>query len=124
MTNQATSELIAAVENLGDALRDVCRGLADVLKRQQTIRSAQIQPSATAAGVNPPRLELLTVKQVADEYPAFTEASLRKLIFRGPLNGLECAIRRIGRRVLVDRRKFEAWLELSADQRRPLLDRR
>ena len=33
--------------------------------------------------------DLRTVAQVAAECPAFSEAALRKLIFRAPLNGLE-----------------------------------
>ena len=58
---------------------------------------------------------LRTVTQLADECPAFSAGALRKLIMRAPLNGLEPAIVRLGRRVLIDYRQFNRWLE---DQRR------
>jgi len=66
---------------------------------------------------------LLTVKQLAayPKYP-FSEASLRHLIFlseprvdsRGeeiPGNGLNKAIIRLGRRVLIDVEAFDRWLD-------------
>ncbi len=49
--------------------------------------------------------------QLAEECPAFSEAGLRKLILRAPLNGLEPAIVRLGRRVLIDYGRFNRWLE-------------
>ncbi len=54
---------------------------------------------------------LKTVKQLADANPAFTEASLRWLIYRAEDNGLDEVIVRVGRRVLFDMDKFEEWLE-------------
>lgn len=68
----------------------------------------------------------LTVKQLANKYPAFTESSIRKLIFhaknhsRSPqhakTNGLEAAVIRIGRKVLIDE---ERWLEWLGKQKSP-----
>ena len=55
--------------------------------------------------------DLRTVAQVVQECPAFSEAGLRKLILRAPLNGLEPAIVRLGRRVLIDYGRFNRWLE-------------
>ncbi|PLX76124.1 MAG: hypothetical protein C0607_06055 [Azoarcus sp.] len=65
-----------------------------------------------------------TVRQVAQAYPAFTEAALRDLIFKAadrfnsrgdriPGNGLAeaGAIIRIGRKVLIDFDAFESWLD-------------
>ncbi len=63
---------------------------------------------------------LHTVKSLAEAHPAFTVASLRSLIFnstdrqssRGRIkgNGLDGAIVRIGRKVLIDEAKFLAWV--------------
>jgi hypothetical protein len=53
---------------------------------------------------------LRTIGQVADQCPAFSEAALRKLILHAPLNGLEPAIVRLGRRVLIDSERFNEWL--------------
>ena len=53
---------------------------------------------------------LRTIAQVAQQCPAFSESALRKLILRAPLNGLEPAIVRLGRRVLIDSERFSEWL--------------
>ena len=63
---------------------------------------------------------LLTVRQFSQKHPAFTEPALRSLIFqakprmssKGPIepNGLEQAILRIGRRVLIDEGRFFEWV--------------
>jgi len=56
--------------------------------------------------------KLATVKQFAFENPAFSEASLRWLLFKSDENGLakSGAILRNGRRVLIDAEKFFQWL--------------
>lgn len=51
-----------------------------------------------------------TVKQIPPLYPAFTESSIRWLIFNEKLNGFSECIRRIGRKVLIDLDVFEQWL--------------
>jgi hypothetical protein len=76
--------------------------------------------------------ELITVRQFSQKYPAWTEASLRNLIYgaeprlnsRGERiegNGLaECgALVRVGRRVLIDVRAFFGpWIAEQNRQRR------
>jgi hypothetical protein len=57
----------------------------------------------TAARIN-------TVKQLPTLYPAFTESSIRWLIFNEKTNGFTCCIRRIGRKVLIDLDAFESWI--------------
>ncbi len=54
---------------------------------------------------------LLTVKQVAESSPAFSEASIRWLIFNGESNGFAEVLVKVGRRVLIDVRKLDEWLE-------------
>jgi hypothetical protein len=51
-----------------------------------------------------------TVKQLARS-TGWTEASIRYWIFHAKKNGLEKAIIRIGRRVLIDIEAFTEWLE-------------
>lgn len=63
---------------------------------------------------------LYTVGQFAFKHCAFTEPSLRWMIFNAskrsgskgdiPGNGLEVALVRVGRRVLIDETKFFEWL--------------
>jgi len=70
----------------------------------------------------PPQLPiLLTVRQFSDKYPAFPQGSLRNLIFlaesretsKGTIkgNGLEMALVRIGRKLLIDEARFFQWIE-------------
>jgi len=70
--------------------------------------------------------QLLTVKQFALAYPAFTEAAMRNLIFkandrassRGAVTGNGLlkfgAIIRLGRRILIDDQAFFAWVRATA----------
>jgi len=53
---------------------------------------------------------LATVKQTASLYPAFTQSSIRWLIFNENSNGFCQVIRRIGRKVLIDLDSFENWV--------------
>jgi len=57
---------------------------------------------------------LLSVRQFAAAHPAFTESALRSLIFDADQHGLEPAIIRIGRKVVIDESKF---LELARQPR-------
>lgn len=57
----------------------------------------------------PPRV--YTVKQFSARNPAFSEGSLRWLLFNARENKLDAAVVRVGRRVLIDEDRFFAWLE-------------
>lgn len=54
--------------------------------------------------------DLKTVKQLAAEIPAFSEASLRWLLFNKKKNGLDRCVRKVGGRVLIDTAEFERWI--------------
>jgi|CXWL01.1.fsa_nt_gi hypothetical protein len=64
---------------------------------------------------------LLTVRQFSDKHPAFTQGAIRNLIFlaesrktsRGTIegNGLNIALIRIGRKLLIDEAKFFQWID-------------
>jgi hypothetical protein len=56
----------------------------------------------------------LTVKQAAEKYPAFGERALRYLIFTRSRNGLAPAVRKVGKKVLLDESAFVAWIERGA----------
>lgn len=53
----------------------------------------------------------LTVRQMAEKHPAFSEASLRYHIFHEKQNGLAEAIRRVGRKILINEGQFFEWVE-------------
>lgn len=62
----------------------------------------------------------LSIRQTAERFPAFSEPALRNLVFcakprhssKGviPGNGLDRAIIRVGRKVLIDAEQFQKWL--------------
>ena len=61
--------------------------------------------------------QLYTVIQFAARHPAFTPGSLRWLIFNEQYNGLKAsgAVKRLGRRVLIDEGRFFDWIEQLQD---------
>ncbi len=58
---------------------------------------------------------LLAVSQLSLAHPAFSEASLRWMIFKAAENGLESsgAIKRLGRKVVIDESLFLEWVRQS-----------
>ena len=93
---------------------------------QRAGRAEPATASATAFAQMPPAITWLTVAQMAVKYPAWSENSLRALIFASkdrvaavrkgtqniiPGNGLAAAIRRVGRRVLINEKEFLDWVD-------------
>jgi len=79
--------------------------------------------------VDDPKTNLLTVKQLAERYQAWTTSSIRSLILnaedrinsRGERivgNGLNPAILRVGRKVLIDEGRWLEWIHEQARSRR------
>ena len=54
---------------------------------------------------------LKSVRDISQANPAFTEPSLRWLIFNSKSNGLDEALVRVNRRVYIDTERFNEWLE-------------
>lgn len=80
------------------------------------------QAARTANPALPPQARALyTVRQFSEKYPAFSQGSLRNLIFLAsarhatngkiPGNGLDVALVRIGRKLLIDVAKFYEWVD-------------
>jgi hypothetical protein len=54
---------------------------------------------------------LTCVKKLPELYPnAFTESSIRWLIFNEHVNGFNTCVRRLGSKVLIDLDAFESWI--------------
>lgn len=54
---------------------------------------------------------ILTVSQLSEANPAFTEPMIRWWIFNAEKNGFNACLVRVGGRVFVDRAAFERWLD-------------
>lgn len=61
---------------------------------------------------------LRTLKQFAEEAPAFSVRYLRGLIAKRHQNGFEQCVVKLGRRVLIDPVAFDTWLEKHKGQAR------
>lgn len=59
-------------------------------------------------------MSFLTVRQTSQKYPAFSENSLRWIIFNSKINGATAFIRKVGRKILLDEAGFLEWVN---DQR-------
>ena len=55
--------------------------------------------------------EYLTVAQLAQKYPAFSQGSIRWLIFNAESNGFKKVVRKLGRKVILNLREFRKYLE-------------
>jgi hypothetical protein len=122
MRSKSRQELATAIEDLASGVFSVCRALAKVLREPRQKRQAvDRRPGVTTDPASPPRAEsetrLLTVKQFAREYPAFSEGRLRWLLFNRQWNRFEEAIVQVGRRILIDTKRFHEWLELPNEER-------
>lgn len=57
----------------------------------------------------------MTPKSLASAYPSLPEGLLRFWLAGRSTNGLAPAVRKIGRRVIIDYKMFEAWLDSHAE---------
>lgn len=56
-------------------------------------------------------LRLTSPKEFILTHPQFSMGWLRKTIFNGKENGFDAVVIRLGRKVMLDLDRFEAWLE-------------
>lgn len=54
---------------------------------------------------------LLTVRQFCERHPAFTQGGVRWMLFNREQNGLDRAVVKVGRRVLIDVSEFFRWID-------------
>ena len=57
----------------------------------------------------------LTPKQLPQKYPAFTESSIRYMIFHEHSNGFHRCIRRVGKKILISEKNFIQWIEAQCE---------
>lgn len=60
-------------------------------------------------------MSFATVRQISDKHPAFSEASLRWIIFNSKINGATAFIRKVGRKVLIDEAGFLEWVNAQRE---------
>lgn len=58
-----------------------------------------------------PPTRLLTVSQFVEKHSWATKGGLRGLLFNRRKNGLDAAVVRLGRKLLLDEEQFFQWLE-------------
>ena len=65
-----------------------------------------------------PKTNFLTVRQLAERYPAFTANGIRHHIFHAEKNGFTKCMRRVGKRVLIEESLFVQWIASNGGVRR------
>lgn len=58
--------------------------------------------------------EFVTVAQLAQRFPAFSQGSIRWLIFNMHTNGFDKVVRKIGRKVILNLTEFRKFLNTNA----------
>jgi len=56
---------------------------------------------------------LLTPRQFSEKHIAFSQGSVRDMLYKAEINGLQAsgAIKRIGKKILIDESRFFLWIE-------------
>jgi hypothetical protein len=108
-TSASAAHLITGIEEIETSLAELAARIA-TLER-------------TVARLTLPAAQPMTVKRFAATYPSYTEGALRWLLFHRQENGLDAAVIRRGRRLLIDVPKFFEWeathREVAAPPQRP-----
>ena len=89
-------------------------------KRKQTKAQSNARPTPAVADLEGLRgAELVSVPQFSLIEPAFTQASIRWLLFHREKNGLlqSGAVVQLGRRVLLRPKLFRAWIDAQGTGR-------
>jgi hypothetical protein len=72
--------------------------------------------SQQKANMNIQTKRLSPVKKIPEYYNgAFSEASIRWLIFNEKINGFSKCLCRVGRKILIDLDNFESWINEQKD---------
>lgn len=82
----------------------------DASRRAAPANDQQDRTTRSSAGSIATR-NLMTVRQFCAAHPAFTEGSVRWLLFNRDTNGLSAALVKKGRRLWIDVDAFFDWLE-------------
>ncbi len=97
---------------MGKILEDVVTKRVDILiKRRIHMEGKKSKEGDDFHTATIPMPSLLTVKQFSQQNPAFTEGSMRWLLFHRQQNGLERAVVKVGRRVLINVEAFFIWID-------------
>jgi hypothetical protein len=94
-TSTSAAQLVTGLEEIETSLAELAARIVTLEK--------------TVARLTLPAAQPMTVKRFAATYPSYTEGSLRWLLFHRQENGLDAAVIRRGRRLLIDVPKFFEW---------------
>lgn len=66
----------------------------------------------------------LTVKQLSETYPCFSELSLRWILFHRDTNGASSFVLKVNSKIIIDVEKWELWLQKKNDEQNPQLEKK
>ena len=101
------------LKRIAELLAEICRqsGLAVISVTELDRLEANAQPANAVKTLPPPSRVLVTVQQLCQRTPAFKEQTVRQLLFDRHSNGLDKAVRQLGRKLLIDEEQFFRWVD-------------
>lgn len=111
------SEKIALINKLRAGLHNFLDCLIDIYAMQDSDEKPKNKPISLE--LTSSEDEYLSVKQLSQKFPIFSESSIRRFIFDphkayciGESNGFnQKCVKRIGRKVVINVREFKEWVE-------------
>lgn len=95
-------------------LRPKANDIEVIWRSLKEARGQSSIPSATPE--SPPERRLIPVSKWSEYHDWPSEGGLRHLVFYSEYNGFDKAIRRVGRRVLIDEQAFFKWVDTDASK--------
>lgn len=113
------------LKRIAELLAEICRqaGLAVISVAELDRLEASAQPANTVKALPPPSRVLVTVQQLCQRTPAFKEPTVRQLLFDRHENGLDKAVRHMGRKLLIDEEQFFRWIDECSSVSEPEISR-
>lgn len=113
------------LKRIAELLAEICRqaGLAVISVAELDRLEASAQPANTVKTLPPPSRVLVTVPQLCQRTPALKEPTVRQLLFDRHNNGLDKAVRHVGRKLLIDEELFFRWIDECGSVSEPEISR-
>ena len=101
------------LKRIAELLAEICRhaGLAVISKAELDRLEENAHPDKAVTTLPPPSRVLVTVQQLCQRTPAFKEQTVRQYLFDRHDNGLQQAVRKLGRKLLIDEDLFFLWID-------------
>lgn len=101
------------LKRIAELLAEICQqaGLTVISIADLDRLEDSTHPVKAVETLPPPSRVLVTVQQLCQRTPAFKEQTIRQFLFDRHENGLNRAVRHLGRKLLIDEEEFFRWID-------------